>query len=580
MSNFTPDQLAFIREPGHCCAVAGPGSGKTTSLLAKVADLARHPANRIVAATFTSDAAAEMQHRLVRKLGKMPANVVIGTWHSLALHHRRTHGLAKRTLGPAHQSALLRRVIEARVPPQEVARALIEFESIKCSMDSDYATVAHEWFHAYETELATLGAIDLYDVMRDTARMMARKELPLFAATHLIIDETQDNDEVQFFLANLHAGAGITTTMVGDDDQAIYEWRHAKGFSGMEAFIKRHNARVVTMGDNFRSRGSIVACADELICHNKGFRLPKTFVPRRGAGGSVKILSTSSWASAASSMLESIKPLLTCVAEEGLVRYMVPTGSVAVLARNNYMLDSIEDALVIEGIKYLRSGRSIWASEPADLLMTVLATLVSNDPRGLDAAMHIGGLPDAVISKMNSQYRGRVGDFFDAGNSFDDLAPSLATQAQQISARLAGIKQKIQQRQFGSAIGTAAAFVRQAFDRPSPQNTRNCEHLRAVASGLISMRGPLLARLKQAQTAQSEQKPENSVILQTFHGSKGQEYANVFLLGVDQDIIPGKSERRAERRLLYVACTRAKDTLVITHTAGKDSEFLREITPP
>lgn len=577
MSRFTPDQLSFIREPGHCVAVAGPGSGKTSSLIEKIRLLASSPGSKIIAATFTSDAASEMSHRLSRTSPLRPdASISISTWHSLALQHRKKYGLTQRTLGPGHQTHLLRRIVAARVPASDVAAQCVEFERIKCSLEDYDPRELPEWFDAYQAELDTLGAIDLFDAMRDTVRRMAAGTLPLLDATHLLVDEVQDNDEIQYALADLHASAGIVTTMVGDDDQAIYEWRRAKGFAGMDAFARKHHAKMVMLGDNFRSLRGIVDAANTLIMHNAGFRIPKTFLPRRGSGGSVAVVSCSSLASGSSTVVAGLEPLLSPVADTGLVRYQVPTGSVAILARNNYMLDEAESALLEAGVKYMRSSGSIWTSEPAELLMTVLATMVTDDPRGLDVALQLGGLPENIISKVNVEFRGRVGDLIERPGDFARFAP-YAQPLQEISKRLMALRDKLQARQFGSAIGSAASFVRNAYSENNLANARKAGILRAVASGLIAMRGPLVARLKEARSSGEQQSPEYSVVLSTFHASKGQEYRNVFLLGVDQDIIPGRTEIRAERRLLYVAMTRAQDRLVLMHTSGKGSSFLKEI---
>lgn len=582
MSRFTPDQLAFIDEPGHCVAIAGPGSGKTTALIEKVYRLCAQPGVKVMAATFTSDGAAEMRHRLDKRIGAagMRGQVNIGTWHSLCIQHRKAHGFAQKTLDPGHQANLLKRCIAAsRLDGAEFAEAMAEFESIKCSVDSDFNGVEHEWFQAYQDELATLDCIDLYDVVRETALQMARKELPLFKVTHLIIDETQDNDDVQYRLAHLHATAGITTTMVGDDDQAIYEWRRARGYSGMQDFTAAHQARIVTLGDNFRSLRRIVEASDELIQHNQGFRLPKKLVARRGAGGTVQVTTTSSWKNAAETILASLEALLEPVAASGLDRFVVATGSVAILARNNYVLDEAETELLRSGIKYLRASGSIWSSEPAGLLMTVLATTVYRDARGLDAALQLYGLPAPVISQVNKEYRGRVDAFVDPRASFSEYGGA-AAQLQEAARMLREIGERIEQRQFGSAINKAAALVRRAYTQNTLQAMRHSDVLSSVATGLIFMKGPLQARLKQATEAKAHQTTDRSVILQTFHAAKGQEYRNVFLLGVDDEILPGKSDIRAERRLLYVAMTRAKDNLQLTHTAGKASRFLSEFRVP
>lgn len=580
MSSFTADQQAFIADPGHCMAVAGPGSGKTTSLIEKICHLSALPGSRVVAATFTSDGASEMRHRLAKRLGASAdkVRVNIGTWHMLCGQHRKAHGISSRTISPGHQAALLKGILTQHgLVGVELGEALITFDAIKCSLDQDFDTVPHEWFRAYQAELHHLDSIDLYDVVRDTALRMREQTLPLFDCTHLVVDESQDNDEVQFALANLHAAAGVVTTLVGDDDQAIYEWRRARGFTGMEAFANTHQARIITLGENFRSLRTIVEASDRLIQNNRGFRLEKNLISRRGAGGTVEVTSTASIQAASEMVIASIEPLLKEIARDGLERFAVPTGAVAVLARNNYMLDDAEAELLRAGIKYIRASGSIWSSEPASMLMTVLGTVVSDDIRGLHASLGLYGLPAGLTGQLSKDFKGRVHDFY-GGRLDPEQYGTGGVHVRDVATLLGTIHALLEQRHYGAAINKAAALVRRAYSEPNLRHLRMSDQLSAAASGLISMRGPMPARFKQAQEAKEKQTFTNAVVLQTFHAAKGQEYRNVYLLGVDDDILPGKSDVRAERRLLYVAMTRAKDNLQVTHTSGKGSRFLGEFT--
>lgn len=579
--SFTPDQLQFITEPGHCIALAGPGSGKTSASIEKILRLLAAPGNRIVAATFTRDGADEMKARLAKRVPRKvleSGRVQIDTWHSHCLAHRKRHNLNRRVLSPAHQNGLIRRVLSLHLKPEQIPEALQQFEAIKCSLLASFDGVEHAWFHAYQDELANLNAIDLNDAVRDTALMIADRHLPPFDATHLIVDETQDNDEVQFFLAHVHASLGITTSMVGDDDQCIYEWRRARGYEGMKAFAEAHHARIVTMGDNFRSKKNIVDAADQLIRSNNGFRLPKTFVPRRGAGGSVRIECTGEIDSTSEAIVDGIAETVQPIpgGPASLFEFQLPAGSLAILARNNYQLDAAEAALTKAKIKYLRSGGSIWKSEPATLLMTLLATLYTFDVRGLDMALQVAGLPQSVITQVHARFRDDVAGFMTGRVLIEGHEPYAAA-VRDVSRKMGELHDKLEQNQFRSLIGSMAGFVKRVYEDNTLINFRMRMILSAVADGLISLRGPIPARLKMARDLDESNDAQNAVILHTFHGCKGMEFNTVFLLGVDQDTIPGKSEIRAERRLLYVAVTRAKDQLVVTHTPGKGSIFLREL---
>ncbi len=577
--SFTPAQLDFITASGNCIALAGPGSGKTTSLIEKIIRLLGKPGSKIIAATFTRDAADEMTKRLTKRIGKEAlesGRVVINTWHSLALDHRRKHKLHKKVISPAHQAMLIRRVISAHESPDLVNAALQEFESIKCSLDADFSKVTFPWFQQYQRELERHDSIDLYDAVRETAIMISSKKLPPFDATDLIVDETQDNDEVQFELADVHAALGITTSMVGDDDQCIYEWRRARGYEGMKAFAEKRNAKIVVMGDNFRSLKNVVDTADKLIRYNTGFRLPKTFIARRGAGGSVSVKTMGDIDTTSASIVEGISTWAQEVPNDGLVNFIVPTNSVAILARNNHLLDAAEAELLRAQIKYVRSGKSIWESEPADLLMTLLATMVSYDSRGLDVALQISGLQHNIISAVSDRYASDIKGFISGQATISDFGVHTENVAK-VSQMMAVFHSKAEKREYGSLIGSMAAFVKNIYRQNSKKNVRYRNILTAVASALIALRGPLVLRLKTARTTDHKNDADNAVVLQTFHGSKGLEFNNVFLLGVDQEVIPGDSEIRAERRLLYVACTRAKENLVLTYTAGKQSQYIAEL---
>ena len=578
--SFTPAQLEFITAPGHCIALAGPGSGKTTSLIEKIVRLLEKPGSKIIAATFTRDAADEMTKRLAKRVNKdifESGRVTINTWHSLALDHRRKHKLNKRVIGPAHQSLLIRRVISAHEPPDLLNVALQEFESIKCSLHVDFDSVDFPWFHQYQRELERHEAIDLYDAVRETAIMIGSKTIPPFDATDLIVDETQDNDEVQFELADVHASLGITTSMVGDDDQCIYEWRRARGYEGMKSFAEKRKAKIVIMGDNFRSLKNVVDTADKLISFNTGFRLPKTFIARRGAGGTVSVKTIGDIDTTSASITEGISTWAQEGPSDGLARFTVPTSSVAILARNNHLLDAAEAELLKAQIKYIRSGKSIWESEPADLLMTLLATMVSYDSRGLDVALQISGLPHNVIAAVSDRYANDIRGFLSGHAKVSDFGTQTENVAK-VSQMMAVFHTKAENKEYGSLIGSMAAFVKNIYRQNSKKNIRYRNILTAVASALVALRGPLVHRLKTARTTDHRTDSENAVVLQTFHGSKGLEFNNVFLLGVDQEVIPGDSEIRAERRLLYVACTRAKENLVITYTPGKQSQYISELT--
>ena len=122
--------------------------------------------------------------------------------------------------------------------------------------------------------------------MREAVKAFKTGKLPPLPCTHMVVDEAQDNDEIQAAWVAAHRVPLVT--MVGDDDQTIFEWRRAIGFPGMLAFQRERNARVLLLEDNFRSHSEILSAASHVIRHNDPHRNKKTLVPRKGPGGSVK----------------------------------------------------------------------------------------------------------------------------------------------------------------------------------------------------------------------------------------------------------------------------------------------------
>ena len=272
---------------GHCLVVACPGSGKTRVITTKIgALLKRHPRSRIVAVTFTRESAAELTHRVTEEIGKPLFNAAcrIGTFHSLCIRQLRNHNRIGKVAGPGEQVMFVKRAISMASPGMAWEEATGIIERAKGSLDGNEAQET-DLYRAYAGLLSKHNVCDLYDVIRDSVRMMRTGEIRPYPAKFLLIDEFQDTDDIQLQWALEHAKAGTNVTVVGRRPEHLRLawgarlWRYA-------ALYRGHQGEHITLGLNYRCRAEILGAADIVIRHNAA-RIDKALVAARGPGGGV-----------------------------------------------------------------------------------------------------------------------------------------------------------------------------------------------------------------------------------------------------------------------------------------------------
>lgn len=591
MTHPTARQQAVIDEPGNCLVVAGPGSGKTATMVKKIAKLLTNASSRIVAVTFTRDGANELMHRL---RAAVPASalgrVTVGTFHSLTLRHMRANKMAYKLASPQQQREFLKRArmrFAQDVDPGEIQLA---FESIKCTLDMDNHPSAQDlWFQAYQESLQRHHLIDLLDVMREAVKAFKTGKLPPLPCTHMVVDEAQDNDEIQAAWVAAHRVPLVT--MVGDDDQTIFEWRRAIGFPGMLAFQRERNARVLLLEDNFRSHSEILSAASHVIRHNDPHRNKKTLVPRKGPGGSVKRIVAGSLEDTCGVVADLILPVAFELEDsaDSNRRLGVTSGTWAVLARTNFLLDTIESFLVAENIKTFRASGSIWDTQPAQAALQALRALYCNDSVGLDFAMHHARLSSADVAKVlescpsiESLLHG-TSPIVNGLEAPKDVAAFFNETAQWLQIAT-------EERGFAKVVDLVCRFVHRNLEAKRRQPSEPI--LEAVRSRLGRIPRPPADSINLLMSESSRKTSDNAVMLYTMHGSKGLEFENVVIAGMDSAVIPGdavdyppgspliqpgQSTVQSERRLFYVAMTRAKRNLYIAHSFASPSLFIAEL---
>jgi DNA helicase-2/ATP-dependent DNA helicase PcrA len=367
LRHLNPEQLAAVTLPArHALILAGAGSGKTRVLTTRIAWLVQtgqvSPAG-VMAVTFTNKAAKEMLTRLGTMLPIPVRGMWIGTFHGLCNRFLRAHwklaGLPQsfQILDAQDQVSAVRRVIKAmnldeeRYVPKQVAWFIAgsKEEGLRprdVSVRDEQTRKLVEIYQAYEDQCQREGVVDFaelllrtYELMRDNA---ALREHYQHRFRHILVDEFQDTNRLQYAWLKLFAGPGNSVFAVGDDDQSIYAFRGAQ-VGNMSDFEREfHVEHVIKLERNYRSYGNILDAANELISHNRR-RLGKNLRTEAGPGEPVRVYEATSDFAEAQWVLEEAQQLH----REG-----TPRSEIAILYRSNAQSRVLESTLFNAGIPY------------------------------------------------------------------------------------------------------------------------------------------------------------------------------------------------------------------------------------
>ncbi len=387
-----PQAEAVAHTDGPLLIIAAAGSGKTRTLTRRIARLIADgvPPWQIMALTFTNKAATEMRERALKLLGDVPGRsrgLTVTTFHSLCARLLRRYGeLAAHDGHPlpigsdftisnsSDQQALIKRVIiradlsTTNWPPRSVLSAisseknkLVSAEFFAASANDFYSRTLARLFTGYEDALRKANAVDFDDLLVLTANMLKHSAMVRGECQerwqYLMIDEYQDTNHAQFMIASLLAGDETDThlpniTVVGDPDQAIYSWRGADITNIMEFEERYPSAKVITLGENFRSTEPILAVADTLIRHNKNRKHKDLFTSKPG-GCPIQVHRCRDDRHESELIIDWFRALAEGDSEvvgdsDDKVRWR----DMAVFYRTNALSRSIEDALRTNGIPY------------------------------------------------------------------------------------------------------------------------------------------------------------------------------------------------------------------------------------
>ncbi len=630
LANLNPEQLAAVTLP-HASALilAGAGSGKTRVLTTRIAWLlATGQASplSILAVTFTNKAAKEMLVRLSAMTPVITRGMWIGTFHGLCNRMLRAHyrdaNLPQlfQIMDTQDQLALIKRLYKAhgiddeRFPPRQLQYFIsgakeegLRPNQVEASDDLARRQVEH--YALYDAMCQKEGVVDFAELLLRSFELLAQhdglREHYRGRFSHLLVDEFQDTNVLQYKWLKLLAGEHTAVFAVGDDDQSIYAFRGAN-VANMRHF-DRDFARpdmpvqLVKLEQNYRSHGNILDAANALIKHNQT-RLGKNLWTSEDKGEPVRALAAPSDLDEAAFIVDIAKEL----AADGLA-----LSEVAVLYRSNAQSRVLEHALFNAAIPYRVYGgmRFFERAEVKHALayLRLIATpiddgaflrIVNFPPRGIGART-LETLTDAARAQGTSLWQAALTGSRMGGKTHASLAafikliedmraasdglplPEAVEHVTAASGLLAhyGKEKDGQDRldNLSELVSAAGSFLREAdlaVDAPMVAPAAGGDGAAAETGATDPLTAFLThAALEAGETQAAEGRP--ALQLMTVHAAKGLEFHTVFVTGLEEGLFPHENSRNEfdgveeERRLMYVAVTRARRRLYVTHAQSR-----------
>jgi DNA helicase-2/ATP-dependent DNA helicase PcrA len=627
---------AVSAPPGHYLVLAGAGSGKTRVLTHRIGwlnEVVGVPAHGILAVTFTNKAAAEMRGRVESLLRHGTRGMWVGTFHGIAHRLLRMHwqeaGLPEsfQVLDADDQLRLVKRIVqsleldESRFPPRQAAWWINAQKdegrrpaSIQPAGGDMYGKTLLRVYEEYELRCRRAGLVDFAEILLRAHEIWL--EHPALLAHyrqrfgHLLVDEFQDTNSVQYAFVRLLAGDSGQVFVVGDDDQAIYGWRGAK-VENVQRFLEDYpGATTIRLEQNYRSTGNILAAANAVIAHNPQ-RLGKNLWTSDGAGEPIDLYVAYNEVDEARYVVERVQSWRRA---GGLA------ADCAVLYRSNAQSRAIEEQLLAEGLPYRVYGgqRFFERMEIKDALAYLRLVANRDDDASFERAVNTPprGIGERTLDEVRRFARGQALSLWQAAGRLAGEGGRDAALAGRARNALAGFTQLVDglardldglqlHEQFDAVLersGLRAHYVAESRGQVDSRSD-NLDELVSVASrferrddeeaeGMTELVAFLAYASLEAGEGQAEA-GEDGVQLMTLHSAKGLEFPQVFLVGLEEGLFPGQrsmedaARLEEERRLAYVGLTRARRKLTLTYAEsrrlhgmemlGTPSRFLREI---
>ena len=619
---------AVLATEGPVLVLAGAGSGKTTVLVNRIAYMISEKHIRpwnILAITFTNKAAREMKDRIERLLGDTAKDMWIGTFHSVCVRILRscidllgysrdfviydtadTKTVMKeclRELDIDEKSFPVRNVLSIISNAKNDLMDAATFENV---YKSDYRmSIIAKIYYRYQTKLRKNNAVDFDDIILNTVKILSENPDVLSKYQdkfqYILVDEYQDTNNSQYLLINLLAQANRNLCVVGDDDQSIYKFRGANIGNILNFEDDYSDVQKITLDQNYRSTQNILDAANSVISNNKG-RMGKSLWTSNGDGNRVYVYTGTNEYDEARYIARQIKKHFD---EQGSF------SDCAILYRTNAQSRVIEEMLMRESVPYkVLSGLRFYdRKEIKDIIAYLRVVYNPNDDVSLARIINepkrkIG---NATLEKARNIAREKETSLYDVISHADDY-PEFKTAIKkllsfsEIIQSLIKLKDTVTIEELTGRILNDTGYMPALVMEDTTESKTRIENLGEFISVITEFEkneetgntlGEFLENISLVSDIDGYDENEDSAVLMTIHSAKGLEFPIVFLSGLEEGLFPGMRSMESdddieeERRLCYVAITRAKEQLYITKTISRTihgktmpttaSRFFREI---
>ena len=627
VQNMNENQLkAILKTQGAVMVIAGAGSGKTRVLTNRIAYLIAEKnvlESNILAITFTNKAAKEMKERIYSLVGETSKYIWINTFHSMCVRILRQHidllGYNKNftILDTSEQKTIINNIVkelnlsEDSYQPNNILKiisnsknSMISVNEMKAQARFGFMKNVAEIYEYYQKYLKKNSVLDFDDLMLKTIVLFEKhpEVLAIYQNKfeYIHVDEYQDTNVIQYKLIKMLSEVHKNICVVGDDDQSIYSWRGACSDNIINFEKDYEDVEVIFLDQNYRSNSTILDTANAVIKNNTD-RKDKALWSENKGGDKITVYAATNDKDETDDIAKKILDLKA----QG-----VDYKDIAILYRANYLSRSMENSCMAFGIPYKLIGslKFLQRQEIRDLLAYMNVIVNKNDEFSLRRIINVPkrGIGASSMAKIDN-YAEQYGlSLFKALKNIDMIGVSkkITTNIHLLTQLIEKYSQTEQYSIEDLIVGIYKdsgyeSMLKESADAYAESRIENISELVSSAKQFSSMNDNLIDFISEMSLTSDadDENEDDSVVLSTVHAAKGLEYRVVFIMGLEENLFPSirdaessedeRNKMEEERRLAYVAITRAKEKLFMSYANrrmqfgsiknNKRSRFLDEV---
>ena len=627
VQNMNENQLkAILKTQGAVMVIAGAGSGKTRVLTNRIAYLIAEKnvlESNILAITFTNKAAKEMKERIYSLVGETSKYIWINTFHSMCVRILRQHidllGYNKNftILDTSEQKTIIKNIVkelnlsEDSYQPNNILKiisnsknSMISVNEMKAQARFGFMKNVAEIYEYYQKYLKKNSVLDFDDLMLKTIVLFEKhpEVLAIYQNKfeYIHVDEYQDTNVIQYKLIKMLSEVHKNICVVGDDDQSIYSWRGACSDNIINFEKDYENVEIIFLDQNYRSNSTILDAANAVIKNNID-RKDKALWSENKGGDKITVYVAANDKDETDDIAKKILDLKT----QG-----IDYKDIAILYRANYLSRSMENSCMAFGIPYKLIGslKFLQRQEIRDLLAYMNVIVNKNDEFSLRRIINVPkrGIGASSMAKIDN-YAEQYGlSLFEALKNIDMIGVSkkIITNIHLLTQLIEKYSQTEQYSIEDLIVGIYKdsgyeSMLKESADTYAESRIENISELVSSAKQFSSMNDNLIDFISEMSLTSDadDENEDDSVVLSTVHAAKGLEYRVVFIMGLEENLFPSirdaessedeRNKMEEERRLAYVAITRAKEKLFMSYANrrmqfgsiknNKRSRFLDEV---